>query len=89
MNRIFPLLACAALAGCGSPSNDAAGNDTAAATNVDAVTAEAVSDTRAATADATAAADAELDRLSNSIDDAAPDKRAVDKGSGKAKVVTY
>lgn len=88
MNRFMLLpLALLALVGCGSPSNTTASGNTAAATSVDAVTAEAISDTQAATADATAAADAELDRLSNSIDEAAPDNRAVDAGSGKAKVV--
>lgn len=64
------LLASLSLAACGSASNEAAGSNRAAATSVDAVTAEAVADTRAATSDATNAADAELDRLGNSIDDA-------------------
>lgn len=88
MKRFSPLLASIALAGCGTPSNNAAGNSAGRA-SVDAVTAEAVSDTQAATADATAAADAELDRLSNNIDDAASRDRAADTGSGKAKVVVY
>lgn len=62
-------LACLALAAC-----DSAGNNSAAAVqtprSVDAVTAEAVRDTRAAESDAINAADAELDNLNNSIDDA-------------------
>lgn len=87
--RTLVLLTTAAVAGCGSASDNAAGGNAAGATSVDAVTAEAVRDTRAANADATAAADAELDRLSNSIDDAPGNNRATHAGSGKAKVVTY
>ena len=81
------LLASLCLGACGGPSDDAAKGNASSTTSVDAVTAEAVRDTQAATNDATAAADAELDRLSNSIDDPAPANEAA--GSGKAKVVTY
>lgn len=81
------LLSSLCLGACGSASNDAADGNQASATSVDAVTAEAVEDTQAATNDASAAADAELDRLGNSIDDPAPANAAA--GSGKAKVVTY
>lgn len=88
MKTFMPILAGLALAGCGGAPDDAAGGNAAATTSVDAVTAEAVADTQAANADATAAADAELDRLTNSIDDTTND-RAADPGSGKAKVVTY
>lgn len=82
----FTLLAGLFLGACGGASDDAAKGNQASAETVDAVTAEAVADTQAATNDATAAADAELDRLANSIDDPAPANAA---GSGKAKVETY
>lgn len=60
------------LAACGSqPANQSA--DAAANMRPGAVTAEAVADTQAAEADALKAADAELDNLSDSIDDAEAD----------------
>lgn len=85
--KTFILLSCLCLGACGSAANDAAKGNQASSTSVDAVTAEAVADTQAAKNDATAAADAALDQLSNSIDDPAPTKAAA--GSGRAKVVTY
>ena len=71
MKTLIALL-CLGLAACGSqPANQSA--DAAANMRPDAVTAEAVADTQAAEADALKAADAELDNLSNSIDDADAD----------------
>jgi hypothetical protein len=78
-------LLCLALAACGSQS--AADNANAAAnTRPDAATAEAISDTQAAEADALKAADAELDNLSNSIDDPAPANRAGVSNTTKVEV---
>ena len=73
---------CLGLAACGSqPANRSA--DAAANTRPDAVTAEAVSDTQAAEADALKAADAELDNLSDSIDDAEADAPALNAAKAK------
>lgn len=87
--RTPALLLCLALAACGGgTSNQAA---TSPATSTDAVTEEAVRDTQAAEADAMKAADTELDRLGNSIDDAAPaaNAAAASNTTSKAKVVVY
>lgn len=75
MKKIVPaslLLLCA----CGGASTDNAAANAAASETADAVTAEAVRDTRAATNDAEAAAAAELDRL----DDGAPASEGKNKG---------
>lgn len=76
------LLLLLGLAACGGATNDQAANESA---TVDAVTAEAVSDTQAATA----AADAELDRLSNGVDDTAPAQNETDRVSNTTAVTVY
>lgn len=80
------LLAPLALAACGrgAPANQAE------TTTVDAVTAEAVSDTQAATADAQAAASMELDRIGNEADEASgPAANKADRVSSTTKVEVY
>lgn len=82
---VFMLLAAMMLSGCGDASDKAARANQAAAVNTDAVTAEAITDTQAAEADALKAADAELDRLNdNSI--AEP---AGNRASSRAQIVRY
>lgn len=86
------VLASLALAAC-----DSAGNNSAAAVqaprSIDAVTAEAVRDTRAAESDAINAADAELDNLNNSIDDGGESAdgavKTGDRVSNTTKVEVY
>lgn len=65
MKSGFALLFCVTLGACGSGGDDSAKANQAAAVSTDAVTAEAVTDTQAAEADALKAADAELDNLDN------------------------
>ncbi|HZF43134.1 MAG TPA: hypothetical protein VEZ48_06970 [Sphingomonadaceae bacterium] len=84
MKTIAPLL-CLALAACGSQTAGNSANATAE-TRPAAATAEAISDTQAAEADALKAADAELDNLSNSIDDPAPANRAGVSNTTKVEV---
>ena len=84
--KLPPLLLLLGLAACGGATNDQAANESA---TVDAVTAEAVSDTQAATDDATAAADAELDRLSNGVDEAVPVENEADRVSNTTAVTVY
>lgn len=69
--RFLTLAACLGLAACGGAAKNEAA-EAAETTTTDAVTAEAVDDTKAAEADAMAAADSQLDDLGNSIDDDAP-----------------
>lgn len=85
--KTLALLAGLGLAACGSVTNQAA-NSSQDATSAGAVTAEAISDTQAAEADAMKAADAELDNLGNTIDDDAENK-AVERVSNSTKVEVY
>lgn len=78
-------LAPALLLGLAACGGNAPANETEP-TTVDAVTAEAVSDTQAATADAQAAASAELDRIGNEADAAPADGNRV---SSTTKVEVY
>lgn len=84
--KIPALLLLLGLTACGGATGDQAANESS---TVDAVTAEAVSDTQAATNDAIAAADAELDRLSNGVDEAAPAENGGDRVSNTTAVTVY
>lgn len=77
------------LSACGGGADDKAANEAAA--TVDAVTAEAVADTRAATDDAAAAtaADAALDRPDDTIDGDAPANGASNRVSKTTAVTVY
>lgn len=86
--KMYTLVACLALAACGSSAKNEAGNSARTATSTDAVTAEAVRDTQAAEADAMKAADAELDNLGDTIDDGAQNK-AGGRVSNTTKVEVY
>lgn len=87
--RMTLALLCLALAACGSQPANQSANMTAAA-SADAVTAEAVSDTKAAEADALKAADAELDNLGDTIDDAGNGAGdPANRVSSTTKVETY
>ena len=89
--KAFPLLPLLLLAACGGKSGQSA-EEAASSTTTDAVTAEAVTDTQAAEADALKAADAALDRLDNSIDDPAPAEgraKGGDRVSNTTQVTVY
>lgn len=78
--KLLTFLALLSLAACGDAARNNAA-ESAQTTSTDAVTAEAVRDTQAAEVDAMKAADAELDNLGDTIDDAG---RGTGNRTGKA-----